>query len=202
MYHSALTDPKVRSLAPADIGYWVLVLCMASEHEPRGTLPTVKHMSRHLRLSVQDTSAVLARLAEAELLDEGDGGYRPHNWQTRQRSSDSSAERVARYRMKRDGNVTPSLLNLSVNRDENRREREALPSRYRNVTSQRDGGQNGHDARNGAAWGGNGQSAEAQQAEFQRLIDEAYQAARRRPTGADRGDGGEPLPGTGGAATG
>jgi hypothetical protein len=116
MYNSAVTDPKVRSLSNADIGLWTLLLCLASEQEPRGTLPSVKHMARHLRCTPTEVLDLLGRLVEADLMEEHEGGYRPHNWDSRQFASDNSTPRVQKHRdyVKRYRNVSPSdICNLS-----------------------------------------------------------------------------------------
>lgn len=100
-YEEVLDDPKVQKLAPEDFKTWVNVLCLASRH--RGRLPALADIAFALRMEPHACSTVLSRLSDAGLLDTLQGGahgshHAPHAWNKRQYKSDTSTERVQRFR--------------------------------------------------------------------------------------------------------
>jgi hypothetical protein len=111
-YDDALNDPKVQGLEPDLFKAWFNVLCIASKYDEtlHGTLPGTFHetadVAFHLRISVSDARFILEKLRARGLLDEAKNGAPiPHNWNGRQYKSDTSTDRVKRFR-KRFGNVS------------------------------------------------------------------------------------------------
>jgi len=107
VYAEAAHDPKLRQLAPAVRWYWVSILCACCAHGGRMPCAPETHA---VWLGVRTSRAreVLAELHHVGLLDIVDDHYVPHNWQGRQYVSDSSTERVKRFR-DRSRNVSETL---------------------------------------------------------------------------------------------
>lgn len=107
-HDDALNDPKVQTLDGETFKAWVNMLCLASQND--GKLPKVEDIAFALRRSANDVVTLLERLLNATLIDRLNGGangyhYAPHGWSERQYKSDTSSERVKRYRQ-RSRNVT------------------------------------------------------------------------------------------------
>ena len=99
LYSSVLHDPKVQRLSPALFKHWVNLLCLASEQEQRGLLPSVDDIAFTLRIKPSEAANVMKLLRCAGLIDTTeDGRDYPHNWPQRQRESDDVAARVRRHR--------------------------------------------------------------------------------------------------------
>lgn len=98
-YADALHDPKVQRLPGPLFKAWVNCLCLAARGG--GVLPSVSDVAFALRVTDGEADAVIGELRAAGLLDDGPGGLSPHNWAGRQYQSDSSAERMRRYRARR-----------------------------------------------------------------------------------------------------
>ena len=99
LYSSVLHDPKVQRLSPALFKHWVNLLCLASEQEQRGLLPSVDDIAFTLRIKPSEAANVMKQLRCAGLIDTTeDGRDYPHNWPQRQRESDDVAARVRRHR--------------------------------------------------------------------------------------------------------
>lgn len=102
-YSEALDDPKVQSL-PADMfKAWVNLLCIASKTS--GALPSIDQLAFHLRCDIETANAFHEELSKRGLIDVGARGSRIHSWDKRQYKSDTSTERVKRFR-KRSENVS------------------------------------------------------------------------------------------------
>jgi len=105
-YVEALDDPKVQRLSPPLFKCWVNLLCLAAP--TNGELPSADDIAFKLRLSTHDTQQVLDELTLCGLIDvvramkrdETQMKRKMHNWDTRQYKSDTSTERVRRYRKK------------------------------------------------------------------------------------------------------
>lgn len=112
-YHEALDDPKVQRLSGDTFKAWINILCLASRNNPRGALPPVEDIGFALRVSTDAAQSIIDELVRVGLVDAGDDALEPHNWAERQRVSDTSNDRVARYRAKNrdnnDGNVTGNV---------------------------------------------------------------------------------------------
>lgn len=107
LYDEILDDPKVQKLSADDFRTWINLLCLASRNQ--GRLPALEDIAFALRWSIDATLAVVERLLNATLIDRVSGGpdgwgYAPHAWHERQYKSDTSTERVKRFR-----NVTKAL---------------------------------------------------------------------------------------------
>lgn len=109
-YSDAVDDPKVQRMPAELFKVWVNLLCIVSRND--GEMPSLDDTAYTLRMSVAELMAILETLAERGLMDVCDTGtMRPHNWDARQKASDTSALRVAKWRAGGDdlSNVTASL---------------------------------------------------------------------------------------------
>lgn len=100
-YNEALDDPKVQQLDPVVFKHWVNLLCIACRND--GKLPSHEAMAFSLRLDIIGLESLLDRLLIAGLIDVRKGGANgsyiaPHGWEKRQYKSDTSTERVKRFR--------------------------------------------------------------------------------------------------------
>src|SRR5580765_1776456 len=100
-YEEALDDPKVHSLSGDDFKMWVNLLCVAKRYN--GRFPSVSETAFVMRMDEIACRSLLDRLSIAGLIDRVKGGANgssiaPHAWDKRQYKSDSSTERVKRFR--------------------------------------------------------------------------------------------------------
>lgn len=110
-YNEALDDPKVQRLDGDTFKTWVNLLCLCARHD--GLPKSIQDISFALRVDLHGCSTVLSRLADAGLLDRLHGGvdgmhYAIHAWDKRQYKSDTSTERVKRFR-ERSSNATETV---------------------------------------------------------------------------------------------
>jgi len=106
LYIDVLDDPKVQKLPPDLFKFWINILCLASKHD--GKLPSIDDISFALRLPLHETELAFHSLEKAKLISEYNGGKTPHNWRKRQYKSDTSTDRVKRFRnARRNVAVTP-----------------------------------------------------------------------------------------------
>jgi len=111
LYSEVLHDHKVQSLDGDTFKAWVNLLCLASQND--GHLPSVDSICFNLRMDKHGVETLLERLLNATLIDKVSGGssgyrYAPHNWNKRQYKSDTSTERVKRFRERSETvTVTP-----------------------------------------------------------------------------------------------
>lgn len=129
-YSETLNDPKVQNLPGELFKAWVNILCIASQRE--GKLPPISELAFLLRETESRVSAWFAELVAVGLIDERKRGFEPHAWAKRQYKSDTSTERVKRYR-KRYGNVTetPPEQTQIQNRTEKKRKKKVLTPEQR-----------------------------------------------------------------------
>ena len=107
LYTEVLDDPKVQKLPPELFKFWVNILCLAGKNE--GSIPTEDDVSFALRTDLSSVSTAFHYLEKVGLIDNNNGARIPHGWSKRQYKSDSSTDRVKRYRKrykKRYINVT------------------------------------------------------------------------------------------------
>lgn len=101
-YSEAIHDPKLLSVRPELRWYWLMLLCVASEHTPRGRVPfsgqNVRSLAALLGQKPHRLAAYIAQLVQAGLFDVEDGFLIPHGWNKRQFASDDSKERVREHR--------------------------------------------------------------------------------------------------------
>lgn len=129
VYDGLLDDPKVQRLPAELFRYLVNLWCLASRHN--GELPELNDIGFALRISPDQAAQLLSQLGEAGLIDEGENGPIPHNWNARQFKSDVSTERVRQFRKRHEtvsgtANETPPDTEQIQNRtDQKERERGA-----------------------------------------------------------------------------
>jgi hypothetical protein len=117
-YHTALDDPKVQLLEPVLFKAWVNLLCLASQSEPRGSLPGTDAIAFRLRTDADTAADICSKLEGYGLLDDDYARVVVHDWDAWQRNSDDVTARVTKHRqgkkqhetlhetgVKRDGNV-------------------------------------------------------------------------------------------------
>lgn len=102
-YDEALDNPKVQKLSGDDFKSWVNLLCLASRN--LGKLPCVEDIGFALRIDRNGALTLVERLLNGGLIDKRSGGpdgwhYAPHGWDERQYKSDTSTERVKRFRQR------------------------------------------------------------------------------------------------------
>lgn len=119
-YEEVLEDPKVQMLSPELFKFWVNILCMASKYD--GKLPPVENIAYHTRATQEATTCHLNALKMAGLIQEFSNQHAtwlaPNGWSKRQYKSDSSSDRVKRYRdKKRNAEVTPPETDTEADTD-------------------------------------------------------------------------------------
>lgn len=96
LYTDILTSRKVLTLEPELFRAWVI--CLALTKESGGLLPPVEDVAFGLRTSTAEAQRLTEALVKHGLLDTDGVNIAPHNWNVRQFESDSSTERVKRFR--------------------------------------------------------------------------------------------------------
>lgn len=115
MYDDILHDPKVQMLPGNLFKAWVNFLALASKHG--GRFPPLSTMAYELRLSEGGVTKLLQSLKAIGLVDQGEEGMKPHNWDGRQHIRDLSTERVKRFRkrtLERDETVSSAVSETLV----------------------------------------------------------------------------------------
>lgn len=102
-HDEALDDPKVQRLSGDDFKAWVNLLCLASKNG--GRLPSVEDIAFALRIDNIAARSLVDRFLIAGLIDKHKGGpngsyIAPHGWEQRQYKSDTSTDRVKRFRQR------------------------------------------------------------------------------------------------------
>ena len=105
LYDDVLNDPKVQKLSGETFKLWINVLCIASKHG--GVLPNLEDLAFELRLPTLVCKTEIDTLKAAGLID-GDKKIKPHGWEKRQYKSDTSTDRVKRFR-ERSSNVAETV---------------------------------------------------------------------------------------------
>jgi hypothetical protein len=99
-YDEAVDDPKLGGLSDKLHRAWFNLMCVASANG--GVLPSIDAIAFKLRTSIDKAAAWIRALIEAGLIDETDAGLVPHNWSSRQFTSDKDPTSNARQRRKRE----------------------------------------------------------------------------------------------------
>lgn len=102
-YNEVLNDPKVQNLEEWIFKIWINCLCVASLYD--GRLGTLHDVSFALRETKERVSLAFHTLIEFRFIVTIDETFHMRSWNKRQYISDSSTERVRKYR-KRFKNVT------------------------------------------------------------------------------------------------
>jgi len=113
LYDDVLNDPKVQKLNGELFKLWINVLCIASKHG--GVLPSLDDLAFELRLPTLVCKTKIDMLKAAGLID-GDKKLKPHGWEKRQYKSDTSTDRVKRFR-ERSRNVTETVSETAPDTD-------------------------------------------------------------------------------------
>jgi hypothetical protein len=100
-YSRARHDPKLLKLSDKDFRWWFNLVCVAADNG--GALPYIRDLAAEFRTSEQTITVAIERLRLAGLFEiEGEPGpdvrYIAHNWNVLQYVSDSSSNRVKRFR--------------------------------------------------------------------------------------------------------
>jgi len=139
-YAEALDDPKVQKLPPHLFKVWVNVLCVASANG--GVLPSAGDLAFRLRMSEHDAGTAIDELIDLGLVDIlPDKRLTPHNWDSRQFESDTSAARTKKWRNNKkikasDDDVTSHVTAPEQNRAESETETDKPPNPRTDVTDQ------------------------------------------------------------------
>lgn len=104
-YASAIRDPKVAKLSDKDFRLWMELLSIAAEND--GAIPPLDDLKHLLRRRLDHLKGGVNRLISALLIDVLADGYEPHNWSKFQYKSDTSTDRVTKFRKKRNVSETP-----------------------------------------------------------------------------------------------
>ena len=104
-YAKAMRDPKVMKLSDKDFRLWVELLSIAAEND--GQIPPLDDLKHVLRRRLDHLKGGVDRLISGGLIDPLEGGYEPHHWDKFQYKSDTSTDRVKKYREKRNVSETP-----------------------------------------------------------------------------------------------
>jgi hypothetical protein len=95
-----LDNPKIQTLPDNLVKFLVNLWCLARIHG--GTLPNDKVVAFRLRCTETEVKRYTETLLETGLLDkQPDGSVIPHDWSEHQYSSDSSSDRVRKFREKK-----------------------------------------------------------------------------------------------------
>jgi hypothetical protein len=118
MYDEILDDPKVQRLPPDLFKAWVNILALTSRND--GALPSMENCCFAFRETENSVSSAFHALEKVGLLKRKNGRLIPNGWEKRQYKSDTSTDRVKRFRDRfRNAAETPS---------ESESESESIPS--------------------------------------------------------------------------
>lgn len=131
LYDSIIDDPKILQLSDEFRWLFVVLLSISSRQSERGSLPNQSEIAIHMRVTKSKCKRVISRFIELGFIDvnKEEGTLSVHGWDSRQRRSDSSAERVARHRdrySERSCNVTNPLPHVCATETETDKERNPL----------------------------------------------------------------------------
>jgi hypothetical protein len=104
----SIDHPKLLKLSDAMHRAWYTLMCVAGANG--GALPPTEDIAIRLRMNEAKVAEWITKLVKAELFDNIDGVFVPHNWTRRQYKSDktdpTAAERQKRYRRNKRNGVT------------------------------------------------------------------------------------------------
>lgn len=105
-YSDAIRNPKVAALSDSDYRLWTELLSVAADND--GLIPCLEALKSLLRRRSDHLYAAVERLVKGGLIDRVEDGFEPHNWRKFQYKSDSSTDRVKRFRaVSRNVSETP-----------------------------------------------------------------------------------------------
>ena len=97
LYRGAVNNPKVQRLGLEAVGFWTNCLCLSDDE---GRLPKLSDLAWSMRVSETVAETFLKRLHETGLLEKKGAWFVLHDWHEHQFKSDSSTDRVRRFRQK------------------------------------------------------------------------------------------------------
>lgn len=112
-YDDAINDPKLLKLSDEMHRAWFTLLCVASKND--GVLPSAEDIAVILRVKRTKVAEWITKLVAGGLLDNIDGVFAPHNWNSRQFKSDNSTERVKQHRKNKRNVSDDRQRNVSCN---------------------------------------------------------------------------------------
>lgn len=133
MYTDAVDNPKLKLIAFEDRWHYVALCCLQRSGllDKRGDPNLERMIAVKLGVQLRELDEIKRRLMEVNLVDEH---YKPVGWEERQFVSDSSTDRVRKYRekkkcngMKRSGNVSVTPPDTETDTD-TESETDSLPS--------------------------------------------------------------------------
>ncbi len=100
VYHNIIDDPKILALPRTFRWHVVELLAVSSRQADRGTLPSMKEIAIHLRLSESKARHIVETLVSSGFVDVSLDGARLsiHGWNKRQFKSDDVSSRTAGWR--------------------------------------------------------------------------------------------------------
>lgn len=107
-----IDHPKILKLPEALRWQWIALLCVASKND--GVLPPIEDVALCLRVPEAKAAEFITKLVKARLIDRQGDVFVPHNWDKRQFKSDTSTERVTKYRDKRRAAGLPQMGDYTV----------------------------------------------------------------------------------------
>lgn len=104
----SIDHPKLLKLSDSMHRAWYTLMCVAGANG--GALPPTEDIAIRLRMNKAKVAEWITKLVQADLFDNVDGVFVPHNWTKRQYKSDktdpTAAERMKRFRKnKKDRNA-------------------------------------------------------------------------------------------------
>jgi hypothetical protein len=118
---TSIDHPKLLRLSDAMHRAWYTLMCIASANG--GALPPVADIALRLRIKPSKVAEWMTLLVKAELFDNCDGTFVPHNWENRQYKSDvtdpTAAQRMKRYRenKRNDRNAAVTVIRPETEAD-------------------------------------------------------------------------------------
>ena len=113
VYAELIDDPKFIKLGPDLRSALLTVWCIASVND--GCISSLEDTAIKFRINEQRTKKLLDELERSGFIDrDSEGTLRPHNWDGRQFKSDTSNERVKKYREKRSAAGLPQMGDYSA----------------------------------------------------------------------------------------
>lgn len=95
-YEDSVDHPKLLKLSDKMHRAWFTLQCIASAND--GVLPPAADIAVRLREKHPKVAEWITHLVKAGLIDNVDGVFKPHNWDSRQFKSDTSTPRVKAFR--------------------------------------------------------------------------------------------------------
>lgn len=110
LYNEIIDDPKVAKMKPKTFQFFIFLLCLSSNDDHNGVISlSEQEISWRLRMRVKDVKSHIDILKKLKILT-SNPALSFINWSKRQFVSDSSKDRVKRYRKKKcNVTVTPEV---------------------------------------------------------------------------------------------